>query len=116
MIPSPSSSAPSPTPTPAAAAPAEKLSNALVRSLKARAQRLDPVIKLGHGGMTPELVASLDAALALHELVKVKFTGLKEQKDEIAPRLAEATRSHLVWRIGHCAVLFRARPRPESAA
>ncbi|MFM8418830.1 MAG: YhbY family RNA-binding protein [Verrucomicrobiota bacterium] len=81
----------------------------MVRELKARAQRLDPVIKVGHAGVTPALVASLDAALSLHELVKVKFTGLKEQKDELSPRLAEATRSHLVWRIGHCAVLFRKR-------
>lgn len=90
---------------------AGKLPNALVRSLKARAQKLEPVIKVGHAGLTPELVASLDAALALHELVKVKFTGLKEQKDILSPRMAAATRSHLVWRIGHCAVLFRPRPR-----
>ena len=88
-----------------------RLSNATVRALKARAQRLDPVIKVGHAGITPALVASLDAALGLHELVKVKFTGMKEQKDELSPRLAEATRSHLVWRIGHCAVLFRERPK-----
>lgn len=99
------------TDTTSAAAPAEKLPNALVRSLKARAQKLDPVIKVGHAGLTPELIASLDAALALHELVKVKFTGLKDQKDELSPRLASATTSHLVWRIGHCAVLFRPRPR-----
>lgn len=95
--------------------PEAKLSNAVVRELKARAQRLDPVIKVGHAGVTPALVASLDAALSLHELVKVKFTGLKEQKDELSPRLAEATRSHLVWRIGHCAVLFRERPRVAEA-
>lgn len=103
---------PEPTPNP----PEAKLSNAVVRALKARAQRLDPVIKVGHAGITPALVASLDAALALHELVKVKFTGLKEQKDELSPRLAEATRSHLVWRIGHCAVLFRERPKVADAA
>lgn len=100
-----------PTPPP----PEAKLSNATVRALKARAQRLDPVIKVGHAGITPALVASLDAALSLHELVKVKFTGLKEQKDELSPRLAEATRSHLVWRIGHCAVLFRERPKAPAA-
>ena len=93
---------------------AGRLPNALVRSLKARAQRLEPVIKVGHAGLTPELVASLDAALGLHELVKVKFTGLKEQKDILSPRMAAATGSHLVWRIGHCAVLFRPRPRKPS--
>ena len=91
-----------------------KLPNALVRSLKARAQHLDPVIKVGHAGVTAELLASLDSALSLHELVKVKFTGQKELKDELSGRLAGGTRSHLVWRIGHCAVLFRAR-RPQSS-
>lgn len=95
--------------------PAGRLPNSLVRALKARAQKLDPVIKVGNAGITPELVFSLDAALGLHELVKVRFTGLKEQKDELSPRLASATLSHLVWRIGHCAVLFRARPREGAA-
>jgi RNA-binding protein len=89
---------------------AGKLSGNLVRQLKARAQLLDPVIKVGQAGLTPELIGSLDEALTLHELVKVKFTGLKDQKKELAPKLAEATHSHLVWRIGNCAVLFRRRP------
>lgn len=91
-----------------------RLPNALVRQLKARAQHLEPVIKVGHAGLTPELIRSLDAALAQHELVKVKFTGLKEQKHELSPELAARTASHLVWTIGHCAILFRARPRPAA--
>lgn len=99
---------------PDAGSPVEKLPNALVRQLKARAQNLDPVIKVGHAGLTPDLIKSLDAALALHELVKVKFTGLKEQKHELSPQLAQRTSSHLVWTIGHCAVLFRPKPRPAT--
>ena len=97
------------TPSPDAPIADTKPSGALIRSLKARAQKLDPVIKVGHDGLTPGLIQSLDEALTLHELVKVKFTGLKEQKHELSPRLAESTQSHLIWRIGHCAVLYRAR-------
>ena len=93
----------------------EKLPNAMVRQLKSRAQSLDPVIKVGHAGLTPELIKSLDQALELHELVKVKFTGLKDQKHELSPQLASSTRSHLVWTIGHCAILFRRRPHPDAA-
>lgn len=92
----------------------DKLPNAMVRELKSRAQKLDPVIKVGHAGLTPELIKSLDQALELHELVKVKFTGLKEQKHELSPLLASSTRSHLVWTIGHCAILFRRRPHPDA--
>jgi RNA-binding protein len=97
-------------------AEAGKLPNNLVRQLKARAQQLEPVIKVGHAGLTPELIKGLDEALFLHELVKVKFTGLKDQKKELSPKLAEATRSHLVWRIGNCAVLFRRRPTDGTTA
>lgn len=102
------------TPTTGPAGEPGKLPNALVRQLKARAQSLEPVIKVGQAGVTPDLIKSLDTALGLHELVKVKFTGLKEQKHELSPQLATATRSHLVWRIGHCAVLYRPKPKPEA--
>src|ERR1043166_694014 len=36
------------------------LTNATKRQLKARAQKLEPVLKVGHGGVTPGFLASLD--------------------------------------------------------
>ena len=85
------------------------LTNAAKRGLKARAQRLEPVVKIGHAGVTPEFLASLDRALTDHELVKIRFTDFKEEKKTLAPQIAEKTGSELIARVGNVAVLFRAR-------
>ncbi len=87
----------------------QKLTNAAKRDLKARAQRLEPVVKIGHAGVTPEFLASLDRALTDHELVKIRFTDFKEEKKTLAPQIAEKTGSELIARVGNVAVFFRAR-------
>ncbi|KAB2675595.1 MAG: YhbY family RNA-binding protein [Verrucomicrobia bacterium] len=93
-----------------------RLPGAVVRQLRSRAQKLEPVIKVGHAGASPALLKSLDDALTLHELVKIRLTDHKDQKKEVARQLADASRSHLVWLIGHCVVLYRERPKAAAAA
>lgn len=90
------------------------LTNPQIRELKARAQRLKAVIKVGKDGLTPQFFAALDQALAHQELLKVKFGDFKEQKKELAPQLAEKTGSHLILRVGNVAVLYRPKPKPEA--
>lgn len=89
------------------------LSNAQKRELKARAQRLEPAIRLGHGGVSESFLKGLDEALTLHELVKVKFTDFKEEKKTLAPHIAEKTSSELIMRVGNVAVFFRPKPAGE---
>ena len=91
----------------------EELNNSQIRKLKAIAQRLHPGIKVGKNGLTPALLKSLDEELSRHELVKVKFTDLKEQKKELSPQLAEQSGAHLVTRVGNVVVLFRRNNDPE---
>lgn len=86
------------------------MSNAEKRALKARAQLLDPVVKLGHAGMSEAFLRSLDSALTLHGLVKMKFTDFKDQKHTLAPEIAEKTGSTLVMQVGNVAVFHRATP------
>ena len=88
------------------------LTNAAKRELKARAQRLEPVVKIGHAGVTPEFLASLDRALTDHELVKIRFSDFKEEKKTLTPLIAEKTGSELVARVGNVAVFYRRRPIP----
>lgn len=88
------------------------LSNAQKRDLKARAQKLDPVVKLGHAGLTPAFLQSLDVALTQHGLVKMKFSDFKEERKELAPRIAAETKSELVMQVGNVAVYFRAPEKP----
>ena len=90
------------------------LTNAEKRALKARAQLIEPVVKLGHAGMTEAFLKSLDDALTLHGLVKMKFTDFKEQKHDLAPQIAEKTGSVVVMQVGNVVVLFRPKPATET--
>jgi len=87
------------------------LTNSEKRDLKARAQRLEPVVKLGHGGMSEAFLQSLDTALTQHGLVKMKFSDHKEEKKTLIPQMAERTSSALVMQVGNVAVFYR--PKPE---
>jgi len=72
----------------------------------------NPIVLVGQGGISPNLVAELDRALNDHELVKVRArVGDRELRDQIINELATATRSELVQRIGHVALYYR--PYPE---
>ncbi len=89
----------------------ESLTNAQKRDLKAQAQRLEPVVKLGHGGMSDAFLKGMDEALAQHGLVKMKFSDHKEEKKTLAPQIAERTGSALVAQVGNVAVFYR--PKAE---
>ena len=83
------------------------LTNAQIRAFKAQAQHMKATIKLGKDGMSPQFLSALDDALQHQELVKVKLDDFKEQKKELAPQLAEKSRSQLITRVGHVVVLYR---------
>ena len=88
----------------------QPLSSAARRDLRARAQRLEATVKLGHAGVTDAFLQSLDTALSAHGLVKVRFGDFKDEKKTLAPQIAEKTGSQLIQRVGHVAVYFRAKP------
>jgi len=81
--------------------------------LKGRGQLLEPILKVGHAGLSDAFVASLNQALDDHELVKVKFSDLKEEKKTLTPVMVEKTRSRLILRVGNVAVLYRPAAEPE---
>lgn len=90
------------------------LNNTQIRKFKAAAQLMDPMLKVGKAGLSEGFIKTVDAALAQHELVKIKFSDFKEQKKELAPLLAEKTASYLVMRVGNVMVLHRPKPASES--
>jgi RNA-binding protein len=94
----------------------DSLTNTQVRDLKAQAQKLKAALKVGKEGLSPQFLAALDDTLKHHELVKVKFDEFKEQKKELAPQLAEKSRSHLVTRVGNVVVLYRPKPIEQKEA
>jgi RNA-binding protein len=89
------------------------LSNPHIRKLKALAQRLEPILHVGKSGVTEAFVASVDQALADHELIKIKFAAFKDERKSLAAEIAARTNSELVWVVGHVAVLYRMQPDPN---
>jgi RNA-binding protein len=88
------------------------LSGPQLRKLKALAQRLEPVLRIGKAGLSDPFIQSADAALTEHELVKIKFFDFKQEKKTLAPILAERTSSAIIMRVGNVVVLYRQHPDP----
>ena len=85
------------------------LTNQQVRELKARAQRLKATLKVGKEGLSPQFIAAVDHSLKHNDLIKIKFDDFKEQKKQLAPELAEKSRSQLITRVGNVVVLYRGK-------
>ena len=58
--------------------------------LRSQAQSLNPVVMVGHEGITDGVVAALDSALTDHELVKVRFQDRKGELFELETEGFEA--------------------------
>jgi RNA-binding protein len=86
------------------------LSDAQLKYLRRLGHDRNPIVLVGQGGISPNLVTELDRALNDHELVKVRArVGDRDLRDEILDELARATGSELVQRIGHVALYYRPR-------
>jgi len=82
--------------------------------LKARAHALEPKVMVGHGGLTPTVIAEIDRALTAHELIKVKILGDdREARETMGDEICAGTDSASVQRVGKVIVLWR--PTPEEA-
>ena len=81
--------------------------------LRSQAQSLNPVVMVGHEGITEGVIAALDAALTDHELVKVRFQDFKEMVRDLSVQLANKTGSALVSTTGFTAVFYRNNPEKQ---
>ena len=87
------------------------LTDAQLKYLRRLGHDRNPIVLVGQGGISPNLVAELDRALQDHELVKVRArVGERKTRDQILDELARATGAELVQRIGHVALYYRPRP------
>ena len=94
-----------------AAAPV--LTGAQRQRMRARAHALEPVVMVGHAGVTDAIVKAVDEALAAHELIKVRLHQ-PEDKRALASEIAERAAAALCGLIGHTVILFRPHPtRPK---
>jgi len=75
--------------------------------LRSKAQSLNPVVMVGHDGISEGVIEALDKALDDHELVKVRFQDFKDSTKILAQELEKATSSDLVATTGFTAVFYR---------
>ena len=82
--------------------------------LKARAHALEPVVRIGQSGVTPQVVAEVDRALAAHELIKVSIGAAdRDERTSIGDDLARQNDATVVHRVGKVLILWRQRPASD---
>ena len=87
------------------------------KALKARAHPLSPVVFIGDKGLTAEVVAEVERALTVHELIKVRAAGLeREAREQALAALSAQCGAQPVQHIGKILVLYRKKPVDDDAA
>jgi putative YhbY family RNA-binding protein len=84
-----------------------ELTPALRRELKARAHALDPVVIIGSGGLSAQVLAEIDRSLKSHELIKVRINAQRSERDAAFQEICRQTGAQAVQHIGKILVLFR---------
>jgi RNA-binding protein len=80
-------------------------------SLKGRAHALEPIVHVGHAGLTDAVVTETDRALTAHELIKVKIGAAdRHERAAIAEALSTRTDASPVQSVGKVVILWRPRP------
>ena len=82
------------------------------RYLRALGHHLDPVLQIGHEGLSEAVVAQATAQLEAHELIKVKVGESSPlSRHDASSQLATATGSSLAQVLGRTFLLYRPRAR-----
>ena len=90
------------------------LTSSQAKFLRGLAHNLKPVVFIGQKGITTALLESIREALAVHELIKVRFIDSpdKRRRTDAVVEVQEKTESALVGMIGHVAIFYRPQPDP----
>jgi RNA-binding protein len=79
--------------------------------LRSEAHHLSPGVHVGHQGITPAVVQSLDDALRTRELVKIQLSKNADEPPKVlANKLATQLGADVVQVIGRTATLYRENP------
>jgi RNA-binding protein len=86
------------------------------RELRAKAQRLHPVVSVGQQGLTPSVLHEIDVNLLAHELIKVRvFNADRDAREAVLAQICAALDAAPVQHIGKLLVLWRPAPAPPPA-
>ena len=89
------------------------LSSRQVKQYRSIGHRLNPIINVSNG-LSDNIHAELERALADHELIKLKVNpGDREEKKALMAEICAGHRAELVQLIGNVALIFRAAAQPD---
>jgi RNA-binding protein len=91
------------------------LTGAQRQKLRGRAHTLEPVVLVGHAGVSDAVIEAVHDALLAHELIKVRLHQ-PEDKHGAAAELAERSRAALCGLVGHTVILYRPHPTKPRVA
>ena len=81
--------------------------------LRSLAMTEEPIAQIGKAGLTPEVTASIEQAIAARELVKISvLKNCDEDLRAVGETLAARTRSLLVQIVGRKITLYRPAKEP----
>jgi RNA-binding protein len=79
--------------------------------LRGLGQRLEPALKVGKSGLTPDFFKELQRVLNSHELVKLRFLGAeRDERATLCGEIADQGRCVCVGAVGHTALFYRQQP------
>ena len=85
-----------------------KLTNKQIQFLRGEAHSLKPVVQLGSNGFTEGVLAEIENALGIHELIKIKIPA--EDREELSlyvEAIVRETKGVKVQLIGKTLILFK---------
>lgn len=89
------------------------LTGAQKTKLRGLGQSLQPVLKVGKAGLTPEFYKELQRHLNADELVKLRFLGAeRDERATLCEQIANEGRCICVGAVGHTAVFYRQQSDP----
>jgi RNA-binding protein len=80
------------------------------KKLRAEAHTLKPVVMIGQSGLTTGVLAELNQALNIHELLKVRIRAERDERKLITEKICTDSGAELIQSIGQIAVIYRLNP------
>lgn len=78
------------------------------KAFKAKAHALQPVILIGHKGLTTQVLQEISLALEQHELIKIRVqVGDKILRETTALNIAEHLHAEYIAHIGRVLIVYR---------
>lgn len=84
------------------------------KTLRAIGHKLKPIVTVAQKGLSENILAEIDRALRVHELIKVKLVSAeREDRAAMTTAICDKFNATCVQKIGHVVLLYRAAREPD---